>query len=80
MNMSDGFVKGIASSFYDKARKAMAGGATAEQFLQSSCYKGVRQLNVPVEAGKRYMLIVFAVESDNGSVPVMRSMPSTLYI
>lgn len=80
VNMTDGFVKGIASSFYDKARKAMIVGATAEQFLQGSCYKGARQLNVQLEAGKKYMLIVFAVESENGSVPVMRSMPSMLYL
>lgn len=80
VNMTDGFVKGIASSFYDKARKAMVAGATAEQFLQGSCYKGARQLNVQLEAGKKYMLIVFAVESENGSVPVMRSMPSMLYL
>jgi hypothetical protein len=79
-NMTESFVKGIASSFYDKARKAMSSGASAEQFLNSSCYKGARQLNVPIESGTRYMLIVFAVESQNGSVPVMRSMPSILYL
>ena len=79
-NMTDSFVKGIASSFYDKARKSMASGTSAEQFLQGSCYKGARQLNVPIESGKHYMLIVFAVESENGAVPVMRSMPSTLYL
>lgn len=80
VNMTESFVKGIASNFYDKARKSMASGMSAEQFLKGSCYKGAHQLNVSIESGKRYMLIVFAVESENGSVPVMRSMPSMLYL
>lgn len=80
VSMTESFIKGIASSFYDKARKSMASGSTAEQFLNGSCYKGTRQLNVSIESGKRYMLIVFAVESENGAVPVMRSMPSILYL
>lgn len=79
-NISNGYVKGVASTFYEQARKAMAAGSTAEQFMRSVCYVGKQQINVPLEAGKRYMLIVFAVESENGGIPVIRSMPSTLYL
>jgi hypothetical protein len=76
----DGYVKSLASNFYDQARKAMAGGASAEQYLRSTCYKGKQQLNVQLESGLRYMVIVFAVESTDGAVPIIRSVPSFHYL
>ena len=79
-NPSDGLIRNLASYFYDSARKAMSNGATAEQFLNGSCYKGSRQINMTLEPGKRYMVYVFAVQSDGGSVPVMRSVPSYAYL
>ncbi len=76
----DGYVKSLASNFYDLARKAMSGGASAEQYLRSTCYKGKQQLNVQLESGISYMVIVFAVESIDGAVPIIRSAPSFHYL
>lgn len=72
----DSLTRNLASKFYDNARKAMLNGATAEQFMRSSCYKGEQNINLTLEAGKRYMVYVFAVESKEGEIPVIRSVPS----
>lgn len=73
-------IKSLASKFYTNARNAMKGGATAEQFLRANCYTGFRSLDVQLQSGKRYMIVVFAVESKDNEVPVMRSLPTISYI
>ena len=78
--MGDGVIKNLANKFYTNARNAMKAGSSAEQYLRSNCYTGIRSLNVQLQSGKKYMIIVFAVESTDGEVPVMRSMPSFYYI
>lgn len=78
--MTESAIKSLANKFYTNARNVMKGGATAEQFLRANCYIGSRTLDVQLQSGKRYMIIVFAVESKDGEVPVMRSMPSIKYI
>lgn len=79
-NPTSGIIQNMASTFYDNARRAIANGASIEQFLKSSCYKGSKQINVSLEADRDYMVYVFAVESENGNIPVMRSAPSYIYI
>ena len=79
-NMTDYQMKSLADSFYTRARNAMRSGASADQFLRSNCYMGFRDLDVQLQSGKRYMVIVFAVESKDGEVPVMRSVPTLKYI
>jgi hypothetical protein len=79
-NPTDGLFKSLASYFYDNARKALGNGASIEQFLKANCYKGTTQLNVSLEAGRKYMVYVFAVASENGAIPVMRSTPSFIYL
>jgi hypothetical protein len=79
-NPTSGIIQNMASTFYDNARRAIANGASIEQFLKSSCYKGSMQINVNLEADREYMVYVFAVESENGNIPVMRSAPSYIYI
>lgn len=79
-NATDSFVRSLASKFYDQAQKAVAGGHTVEQFLNSTCHKGNKQIMVQLESGKRYMVIVFAVDVEQGSLPVMRSMPVFAYL
>lgn len=78
--LSDKEIKALASMFYTNARKAMSSGASAEQFMRSSCYTGFGQITVPLDNARRYMVIVFAVESKNGEVPIMRSVPSLYYL
>ena len=78
--MVEGAIKNLANKFYTNARNAMKAGSSAEQYLRSNCYTGIRSLNVQLQSGKKYMIIVFAVESTDGEVPVMRSMPSFYYI
>jgi len=78
--ITDSAIKSLASKFYTSARNAMKGGASAEQYLRANCYTGFRTLDVQLQSNKKYMIIVFAVESKDGEVPVMRSMPSFKYI
>lgn len=73
-------LRSMANAFFTNARSAMLGGSTVEQFLSSTCYSGPQQLNVTLDRSHKYMIIVFAVESEEGAIPVMRSMPSTCYI
>lgn len=78
--MADNQMKTLATKFYTDARNVMKGGASAEQFLRANCYKGFQSLNLQLEPGKKYMIIVFAVESKDGEVPIMRSVPTLKYI
>ena len=73
-------IKSIASNFYTNARNAMKSGYSAEQYLKASCYSGYKSINMQLTSGKKYMIIVFAVESKDGEVPVMRSMPFVKYL
>lgn len=78
--ITDSAIKSLATKFYNNARNTMKGGSTAEQFLRANCYTGFRTLDVQLQANKKYMVIVFAVESKDGEIPVMRSMPTIKYI
>ena len=73
-------IKGFATNFYTRARTAMKSGITAEQYLRSNCYVGNQTLNVQLSPDKDYMIVVFAVDSKDGEIPVMRSMPSIKHI
>ena len=73
-------IKSISSNFYTNARNAMKSGYTAEQYLKANCYSGYKSINIQLASGKKYMIIVFAVESKDGEVPVMRSMPVINYL
>ena len=79
-NLNDYAIKSIASNFYTNARNAMKSGYSAEQYLKANCYMGYRSINMQLSSGKKYMIIVFAVESQDGEVPVMRSMPTIKYL
>lgn len=78
--LSEYAIKSLASNFYTKARNAMKSGISVDQFLRANCYSGTCNINVQLTAGKKYMIIVFAVESKDGEVPVMRSLPTIKYI
>jgi hypothetical protein len=58
----------------------MKSGYSAEQYLKANCYRGTKSINMQLTSGKKYMVIVFAVESNEGEVPVMRSMPVIKYL
>ena len=73
-------IKSIASNFYTNARNAMKSGYSAEQYLKANCYSGYKSINMQLSSGKKYMIIVFAVESKDGEVPVLRSMPVIKYL
>jgi hypothetical protein len=74
-NLNDYTIKSIATNFYTTARNAIKGGSNVEQYLRTTCYKGPKSINMQLSSDKKYMVIVFAVESKDGEVPVMRSMP-----
>ena len=75
----DYIVKGMSTAFYKKARSYMSQGHSADMFLSTMCYKGTNHISVQLEKGLNYMVAVFAVESEDGAVPVMRSMPDLFY-
>ena len=77
---SDYDLRSIANAFYNTARSFILQGNTIDRFLNSSCYIGPQQINLQLETNKKYMIIVFAVESEDGAIPVMRSMPALAYI
>lgn len=79
-NLNEYTIKSIATSFYTNARSVIKNGYSAEQYLRSSCYSGVKTINMQLSSENRYMVVVFAVESKDGEVPVMRSMPVVSYI
>ena len=79
-NLNEYAIKSIASNFYTNARNAMKSGYSAEQYLKANCYSGYKSINMQLQSGKKYMIIVFAVESKDGEVPVMRSMPVIKYL
>lgn len=78
--LSELTIRSLANAFYKSARSAIAQGTTPEKFLASTCYKGYNQLPLAIERGRKYMIIVFAVESEEGAIPVMRSIPSVTYL
>ena len=78
--LNDYTIKSIATNFYTAARNVMKNGYSAEQYLNSSCYKGYKSINMQLSSEKKYMVIVFAVESKDGEVPVMRSLPVIKYL
>lgn len=77
---SEFVIRALANAFYNSARSYMAQGNNASKFLHSHCYQGEKRLDLQLEPGKRYMIIVFAVESEDGAIPVMRSMPTIDHI
>ncbi len=79
-NLTEYSIKSIATNFYTTARNAIKGGYSVEQYLKTNCYKGQKSINMQLSSDKKYMVIVFAVESKDGEVPVMRSMPVVKYI
>ena len=79
-NLNEYIIKSIASNFYSNARNSMKNGYSAEQYLKSSCYTGYKSITMQLTTDKKYMIIVFAVESKDGEVPVMRSMPTIKYL
>lgn len=78
--LSQTTIRALASTFFNNARTFMAQGNSADKFLSTSCYKGFGQYPMALERGKKYMIIVFAVESEDGAIPVMRSVPTTTYV
>lgn len=73
-------IRALANAFFNRASSYMAQGNTSEMFLKSACYKGFGQYPLALEHGCKYMIIVFAVESENGDIPVMRSVPTVTYV
>lgn len=73
-------IRSLANAFFNNARTSMAQGVSPEMFLASTCYKGFGQYPLALDGNKRYMIIVFAVESEDGAIPVMRSIPTVVYI
>lgn len=73
-------LRAMSNDFYKRARQAMQSGMSAAAFLNSSCYVGKQTLNVSVGGGSKYMVAVYAVESIDGDIPAMCSMPSISYL
>lgn len=79
-DLSEYTLRALSNEFYQRARKAMQSGITADAFLRSNCYAGDQLFNISVSGGLKYMVVVYAVESENGAIPVMCSMPTLSYL
>jgi hypothetical protein len=73
-------LRALGDEFYKRARQALQNGSSVEAFLRGSCYVGDRTLSISVSGGSRYMVAVFAVESVDGAIPTMCSVPSISYL
>ena len=73
-------LRAMGNDFYKRARQAMQGGVSAEAFLRSTCYVGAKSITTSLSGGTKYMIAVFAVESTDGEIPVMCSMPTITYL
>ena len=73
-------LRAMGDDFYKRARQAMQSGISVEGFLNSNCYVGSRTFNLAVSGGSKYMVAVFAVESENGAIPTMCSVPAISYL
>ena len=73
-------LRALGDEFYKRARQALQNGSSVEAFLRGSCYTGDRTLSISVSGGSRYMIAVFAVESVDGAIPTMCSVPSISYL
>ena len=78
--ISEYTLRAFGNDFYKRARQAMQAGVTAEAFLRNSCYVGSQMINMQVNGGTKYMVVVFAVESEDGAIPTMCSMPTLAYL
>lgn len=78
--LSDTSLRAMSNDFYKQARQAVQGGVTVDAFLKGSCQQGNRSIKVSIDSNTRYMIAIFAVESKNGSIPVMCSMPYIAYM
>ncbi|MBR5595261.1 MAG: BACON domain-containing protein [Alistipes sp.] len=79
-NINEYTLRAIGDDFYKRARQAMQGGISVDAFLKSNCYVGSHTFNLAVSGGSRYMVAVFAVESVEGGIPTMCSVPTISYL
>ena len=73
-------LRAMGDDFYKRARQALQSGISVEGFLNSTCYVGNRTFNLAVSGGSKYMIAVFAVESVDGAIPAMCSVPTIAYL
>ena len=78
--MNEYTLRAMGNDFYKRARKAVQSGISVEAFLRSNCHTGTQSFNMSVEGGSKYMVVVFAVESKDGDIPVMCSVPTMSYL
>lgn len=78
--MSEYTLRAMGNDFYKRARKAVQSGLTVDAFLRSNCHVGSKSFNMSVSGGSKYMVVVFAVESKDGDIPVMCSVPVISYL
>ena len=77
--MSEATLKAMSNDFYKRARQAIQDGASVEGYLKSSCFTGSQMFSISLSGGSKYMVAVYAVESINGAIPVMCSIPTIAY-
>lgn len=73
-------LRAMGDDFYKRARQALLSGSSIDAFLRSNCYVGSHTFNLSVSGGSKYMVAVFAVESVDGAIPAMCSVPAISYL
>lgn len=77
---SEYIVRAMANDFFKRGRQAMSQGQNATTFLNSNCHKGDININITLQSSANHMVVIFAVESEDDAIPVMRSLPSIEYL
>lgn len=72
--------KGVAEAFFYVADHLYYfNQLSAEEVMQQLGYKGDASFDKTLNANHRYMAIIYAIDSENGNVPMMVSMPTIVY-
>lgn len=74
------WLRSLANNFFITGRASIAQGISPETFMKTNCSIGTQQINIPLDTSYKYMVIVFAVKSEDSAIPVMCSIPKTVYL
>lgn len=78
--ISETTIRAMSNDFYKRARQAVQSGISVDAFLKGNCQRGNQKIQASINSNSNYMVAVFAVESTDGAIPVMCSMPQIKYL
>ncbi len=74
VKLSSSTIKAMHTTFFNQSKNSLMNNNDIEQYLSISCYKGNKSLALTL-APEDYMVAVFGVSSNEGGIPMMRTIP-----